>query len=182
MLTNRGRYTANRDKWETLGRTSLNKNDCLNRTRAQCYKTFYVRNLRKFVISQSVCLWQAFTAQPNVCQKCGAYPSGAPKRRSSLGQTLSITHKRYTRLESLARGKHSNLLRTFVNYGRKKFYNIGPSSKSPQIKQCELAQLTIEIGGFAVPPLQCQIIKIELAKALPVDLLPVCSYYNRYKR
>ncbi len=37
--------------------------------RAQCYQTFYVRNLRKFVISQSVCHWQAFPAQPNVCEK-----------------------------------------------------------------------------------------------------------------
>ncbi len=30
-----------------------------------------------------------------------------------------------TRLERVARDKHSSLLRTFVNYGRKKFYNIG---------------------------------------------------------
>jgi len=32
----------------------------------------------------------------------------------------------------LARDKHSSLLRTFVNYGRKKFYNIGPRSGRPQ--------------------------------------------------
>ncbi len=31
----------------------------------------------------------------------------------------------------LARDKHSSLLRTFVNYGRKKFYNIGPRSGRP---------------------------------------------------
>jgi hypothetical protein len=31
-----------------------------------------------------------------------------------------------TRLESLARDKHSSLLRKSVNYDRKKFYNIGP--------------------------------------------------------
>jgi hypothetical protein len=30
------------------------------------------------------------------------------------------------KLERLARGKHSSLLRKFVAYGRKKFYNIGP--------------------------------------------------------
>jgi hypothetical protein len=29
---------------------------------AQCYKTFSVRNLRIFVISESVCPWQAFPA------------------------------------------------------------------------------------------------------------------------
>jgi hypothetical protein len=35
--------------------------------RAQCYKTFYGRNLRIFVISYSVCPWQTFPAQSNVC-------------------------------------------------------------------------------------------------------------------
>ncbi len=30
-------------------------------------------------------------------------------------------------LERLASDKHSTLLRTFVNYGRKKSFNIGPS-------------------------------------------------------
>jgi len=29
-------------------------------------------------------------------------------------------------LEWLARDKHSSVLRKFVNYGQKKFYNIGP--------------------------------------------------------
>jgi hypothetical protein len=46
----------------------------------------------------------------------GAYP----------GEAHSLSHKYSTRLESLARDKHSSLLRTFVNYGRKKFYIIGP--------------------------------------------------------
>ncbi len=32
-----------------------------------CYKTFFVRNLKIFVISQSVCPWQAFPAQSIVC-------------------------------------------------------------------------------------------------------------------
>ncbi len=30
------------------------------------------------------------------------------------------------KLERLERDKHFSLLRTFVNYGRKKFYNVGP--------------------------------------------------------
>ncbi len=38
----------------------------------------------------------------------------------------SLTHKHQSRLERLARDKHSSLLRTFVNYGRKKFYNVDP--------------------------------------------------------
>jgi hypothetical protein len=35
-------------------------------TKAQCYKTFYVRNLRIYVISESVCPWQSFLAKYNV--------------------------------------------------------------------------------------------------------------------
>jgi hypothetical protein len=42
------------------------------------------------------------------------------------GRLPAHTRKRYTRLERLARDKHSSLLRTLINYGRKKFYNIGP--------------------------------------------------------
>ncbi len=34
----------------------------------------------------------------------------------------------YTRLETLARDKRSSLLRSFVNYGHKKFYVEGPRS------------------------------------------------------
>jgi hypothetical protein len=39
-----------------------------------------------------------------------------------------FTNRHWTRLEKLALGKHSSLLQKFVNYGRKKFYNIGPRS------------------------------------------------------
>jgi hypothetical protein len=35
-------------------------------------------------------------------------------------------HSHLTRLERLARDKHSSLLRKSVNYGRKKFYSTGP--------------------------------------------------------
>ncbi len=76
------------------------------------YKTFYDRNLCIFIISQSVCPWQA-------------YPSDAPFRCSTLGQAPGLTHKHQTRLESLDRDKHSSLLLTFVNYGCKKFWAPG---------------------------------------------------------
>jgi hypothetical protein len=65
--------------------------------------------------SQVYCLW----VRP------GAYPSEAPFRYSPLGQAASLAHKHYPRLEMLARVIHSSLLRKFVNYGRKKFYNFG---------------------------------------------------------
>jgi hypothetical protein len=52
--------------------------------------------------------------------------SGAPERFfNRVGSCF--TNRHYTKLERLAMDKHSSLLRTFVNYGRKKFYNIGPS-------------------------------------------------------
>jgi hypothetical protein len=35
-------------------------------------------------------------------------------------------YKIHSRLEKLARGKHSSLLQKLINYGLKKFYNIGP--------------------------------------------------------
>ncbi len=90
----------------------------------QCYKTYYGRNLRMFVISQSVCLWQAFP----VCCNAGAYPIEEHFRCSTLGQALGLAHKQQTRLEKFARDKHSSLLQKFVNYEQKKFYNIGPRS------------------------------------------------------
>jgi hypothetical protein len=36
-------------------------------SRGQCYKTFYGRKLQIFVISWSVCPWQALPALSNVC-------------------------------------------------------------------------------------------------------------------
>jgi hypothetical protein len=40
-------------------------------------------------------------------------------------------------LERIARDKHSSLLRKFVNYGQKKFYNIGHRKKMCFRGRCE---------------------------------------------
>ncbi len=48
--------------------------------------------------------------------------SGAPL----LGRLLALPTKHKIRLERLARDKRSSLLPKFVNYVRKKFYDIGP--------------------------------------------------------
>ncbi len=45
---------------------------------------------------------------------------------SPVRVSSGLTNNHYTRLKRQARDKHYSLLRTFVNYGRKKFYNIGP--------------------------------------------------------
>ncbi len=46
------------------------------------------------------------------------------------GRPLALTHKQQTKLERLARYKHSSLLRKFVNYEPDKFHNIGPRVQS----------------------------------------------------
>jgi hypothetical protein len=59
----------------------------------------------------------------------GLPESGASARCfTEVGSGLTNNH--YTRLERLVRDKHSSLLRKFVNYGQKKFYNIGPRVQS----------------------------------------------------
>ncbi len=75
--------------------------------RGQCYKTFYDCSLRMFTISLSSIVWCLWIW-------LGAY-HGAELKCASL--------------------KHSSLLRTFVNYGRKKLYNIGPRTR-PYAKRC----------------------------------------------
>ncbi len=56
--------------------------------------------------------------------KAGLPENGAPERSFTLVDSgLTWTH--FTRLERLARVKHSSLSQTFVNYGLKKFYNVG---------------------------------------------------------
>jgi hypothetical protein len=54
--------------------------------------------------------------------------SGTPERGFTLVGS-GLTHKHWTRLEKLARDKHSIILRKSINYGQKKFYNIGPRSQ-----------------------------------------------------
>jgi hypothetical protein len=49
---------------------------------------------------------------------------------ASLRKAPSLTLKNQTRLERPARDKPFSFLLTFINYGRKKFYNIGPRVKS----------------------------------------------------
>ncbi len=53
-----------------------------------------------------------------IVQAPGAYP----KVEVLL---LGLNHKQQTKQEKIAKDKHSSLLQTFVNYGCKKFYNIG---------------------------------------------------------
>ncbi len=77
----------------------------------QCCKTFFVRNLRIFLVSQSVCPGKPFQSRLMIAGKAGVYPNEAPFRCSTLGQAPGHTHKQQTRVEKLARDKHSSLLK-----------------------------------------------------------------------
>ncbi len=58
--------------------------------------------------------------------KARTYPREAAFMSSTLGEATVLTLKNKPRQERLSSHKHSSLLPTFVNYDRKKFYNIGP--------------------------------------------------------
>ncbi len=66
------------------------------RTRAQCYKTFYNCNLPMFVISQSVCPWQAFLAYSIVCGKVRSLPLGGTPARCFIQEGSSLTSNHQT--------------------------------------------------------------------------------------
>ena len=72
--------------------------------------------------SLAYCLW----ARP------GAYPSASKRFVNRAGSCF--TNKHETKVERLVRDKHSSLLRTFVNYGHKKFYNFGSRRRSRRIR------------------------------------------------
>ncbi len=95
-------------------------------SQAQCYKTFFVRNLRIFIISQSVCPRQVLLAQSNVCGNTRSLPQSGVSKRCFIRVGSCLIFKHQTRLERLARDKHSSLLRKPVNYRQKSFIILGP--------------------------------------------------------
>ncbi len=56
----------------------------MSKTRGQCYKTFYSRNLQIFVMSQSVCHSKPFQPSLMIADSTGAYPSETSFRCSTL--------------------------------------------------------------------------------------------------
>ncbi len=81
-------------------------------------KTFYGYNLQLFQIGSSVYPWHAFKAWSNICElRPEAYP-----RVEHLRELLYDRLRPYS--QTLARNKYLSLLRTIVNYERKKFYNF----------------------------------------------------------
>jgi hypothetical protein len=57
---------------------------------------------------------------------------------------LVLTHKHYTRLEKLAREKHSSFLQKSVNYGQKSFINLAPDCEE---KATKIEEFLVLCGG-----------------------------------
>jgi hypothetical protein len=64
-----------------------------------------------------------------IARKARACLSEAPFMCSTLVYSPGLSHKYLTMLERPARDKHSYLLQTLLNYGRKMFYSNGPWRK-----------------------------------------------------
>jgi hypothetical protein len=74
-----------------------------------------------------------------------------------------------TKLESFARGQQSSLLRKFVNYGQKKFYNMAPGltfvGKARSLPYGEKPRM----GSFPNPKLGSNVIKKFDARNLRME-------------
>ncbi len=115
--------------------------------RAQCYKTYYARNLRMLVISWSFCPWQGF--QPSlmfVGEPSSQGLSWAPERHFT--QVCSgLTHKHFTTLVKLAKGKQSSLLEEIRKITSIKRF-ITSAAGQPQWK-CHL-QMQIQVKSYYI--------------------------------
>jgi hypothetical protein len=78
-----------------------------------------IKNFTFVIYEYSFVTGEPFQPSLMFVRKGGAYPSGAHKRSGALPTNIRLSWKGLP-------GKNSSLLRTFVNYGRKKFCNIGP--------------------------------------------------------
>jgi hypothetical protein len=84
-----------------------------------------------FVMSLSV-PGRSFQPSLMVADKARSQPMGGVPERCSTVIGFGLTCKHLTMLEKLAEDKKSRLLHIFVNYGRIKFYNIGPKHQKMQ--------------------------------------------------
>jgi hypothetical protein len=94
---------------------------------AQCYKTFLsvIYELSK----QARVFVPGKLFQPSLIfeGKSGACPISIVSKRRVTRVASGFICKHLTRMDKIAKSKHSSLLRKFLNYVRKKFYNIDPA-------------------------------------------------------
>ncbi len=78
-------------------------------TRGQCYRTFYGRNLRMFVVSQGVALGRPFQPSIMFADKARSLPKSVVPERCSSVIGCNLTRKHYTKFVKLDRNKRSSL-------------------------------------------------------------------------
>ena len=107
--------------------------------RAKCYKTFYGRNLRTFVINLSLCPWQAFLVYSNKHSSSlvRKYANYRHKKFLNIGPRTQC-YKTFLRIFVISynvfnwqafvvySNKHSSLVRKYVNYGQKSVITLAP--------------------------------------------------------
>ncbi len=97
---------------------------CLEGIWRRIKKTFFLCNLQREAISQSVCDFRRLL-RPFGGKARGLPKSGAPERCFTWVVSCS-THKHQTRLERLAGNKRSSLLSPFISYKETKVLQIWP--------------------------------------------------------
>ncbi len=84
-------------------------------TWGQCYKTFYIHKLQKFVIIGRLSL----ASFSSLAGKAAAYPSESPFSFSPLGKAVGLVVNITLGWKNFYRDKHSSLLWKFINFSRK---------------------------------------------------------------
>jgi hypothetical protein len=87
-----------------------------------------------------------------------------------------LTYKHWTRLERLGKDKHSSLLHNFLNYCRKKFYDIEPWSNTCRQGCKQTLELSSVMGSSRVGSYPCPQILDVWQKWLTV--VNTLVYYN----
>ncbi len=110
---------------------------------ANVLKLFYSRNLKMFIISQSICPNQGFPSQSNVCNRGQELYQEGRNRKGTYLQTLRQDGK-------ASQGQTLQPIRNIRKLRTKKFCNIGPRSYQMSEKLsrcCSFHQMTFH--GFS---------------------------------
>jgi hypothetical protein len=127
----------------------------------------FLRNLQMSLIRKCyITLSWSYTGHGQTIQLTWAIHK-LRRKLSVVNTTPSRTLQHRTRLEKLGRDKHSSLLRTFVNYGREKFYKFDTKflesrtgSFSPATsgkRKCRKRQLGPDLGPMLQNSFVCKL-------------------------
>ncbi len=80
-------------------------------------------------------------------------------------QALALNCKHWTRLERLARNKHSSLLQKFVNYGQRSFITLGPEMHFCVVQSdaTTFGTTTLRIMAFGITTLSKMVVIVRVS-------------------